>query len=123
MSRGFRVETRGVNQLRKRLRELSSEVRDGAIAAVTEAGDSVAKDMENNVPVDQGDLRSSISSEVNRGNLVAEVGPRGSDVYYGYFQEFGTANMPANPFAQPAYEAERKRFPGRMRKHVGKRLR
>lgn len=118
----FTVSTKGLDKLRKRLKELSEEVREGALAAVTEAGEAVADDMESRVPVDTGDLRAAIRSEVNKGNLVAEVGPRGRDVYYGYFVEFGTSSRAATPFAGPAHAAERKRFPKRMKKHVGRKI-
>lgn len=118
----FTVNTSGMNKLRKRLKSLSGEVREGAVEAVTEAGEAVKSDMMARVPVDSGELLKSIRSEVNKGNLVAEVGPRGPDVYYGYFQEFGTSSVAASPFAGPAHEAERKRFPERMKKHVGKKF-
>ena len=118
----FTIDTHGLKKLRKRLQTLAVEVHEGAEAAVTEAGEAVKDDMEARVPVDKGDLRKSLRSEVNKGNLVAEIGPRGRDVYYGYFQEFGTSTTPAQPFAGPAHEAERKRFPARMKKHVRRKI-
>ena len=78
--------------------------------------------MERRVPIDTGALAESIRAETNRGNLLSEVGPRGRDVYYGYWVEHGHSSMPAQPFSAPAAEAERRRFPDRIRKHVGKHL-
>lgn len=42
------------------------------------------------------------------GETVVEVGPaqKPSDHFYGYFQEYGTAHHPAQPFMRPAFDAE-----------------
>ena len=43
------------------------------------------------------------------GASAVAIGPshRPSDHFYGYFQEFGTANHPAQPFMRPAYDQTR----------------
>jgi HK97 gp10 family phage protein len=57
-------------------------------------------------PVDTGNLRASIDSEVRiegvqEGDLAGFVG---TNVEYAPFQELGTARMEANPFLRPAVE-------------------
>lgn len=120
MARGTHVQIRGLKKLQARADRLVQEVRDAAEAAVTEAAEEVRADMIQNVPTDRGALRDSIRADVDKKTLSAEVGPRGRDQYYGYFQEFGTKNMPAQPFAGPAGEVARKSFPDRLKGHLRK---
>lgn len=51
------------------------------------------------VPVDTGNLRNSITTEVN--GLSGEVG---TEVEYSIFVEYGTIHMSAQPFMIPALE-------------------
>lgn len=122
MARGKHVQVRGLKQLQKRADRLVKEVRDAGEAAVTEEAEEVRDEMVRNVPVDQGDLRDSIRADVDTRTFTAEIGPRGRDQYYGYFQEFGTKNMRAKPFAGPAGEVARRSFPGRLKRHLRKAL-
>lgn len=67
---------------------------------------------EGNPPkTDTGGLVRSISASV--GDLVAEIG---AYINYAVHLEFGTRNMGARPFMQPAMEQERKNFFSKMNK-------
>ena len=50
-------------------------------------------------PVDTGNLRNSITHDVDDGEPAAYIG---TNVEYAPYQELGTINMTANPFLKPA---------------------
>ena len=50
-------------------------------------------------PVDTGNLRNSITHEVDDGEPAAYIG---TNVEYAPYQELGTINMAAQPFLKPA---------------------
>lgn len=122
MARGQHVQVKGLQKLQKRADRLVKEVRVAAERAVSEEAEEVRDEMSRRVPVDEGDLRDSIRADVDKRSLAAEVGPRGRDRYYGYFVEFGTKNMSAQPFAGPAGELARRSFPDRLKRHLRKAL-
>lgn len=80
------------------------------------------------VPVDDGALRDSITTKNAKARRVkgsakferqtgVEIvtGPTGrQEGGYGAFQEFGTVNMPANPFMRPAADSEGERVIGEV---------
>ena len=117
--RGITMQVEGLDQLRERMHELPDEIRAGATAALHEAAEAIESDMRDGVPVDTGTLQESITARVTEADLRADVGPMGQDAYYGAFVEHGTSSQAAQPFAGPAGEAERGRFPDRLREHVG----
>lgn len=53
-------------------------------------------------PVDTGNLRSSITVELDPSGLAAEVGPT---AHYGAHVEYGTVRMAPQPYMQPAIDA------------------
>ena len=92
----------GKNAVRRRMRNAMKRVEERAKALA---------------PVDDGELRESIKTKNAKakqirglgeeGNLVVLTGP--TSVKGGgpqLFQEFGTVNMPANPFMRPAGDSE-----------------
>jgi HK97 gp10 family phage protein len=52
-------------------------------------------------PVDTGDLRNSISHEIDGDGMGGEVGPT---VDYGIWQEIGTSTQPGQPYLGPAFD-------------------
>lgn len=105
-----------MDALYKDLARLSGQVGDAVRRAVTASAEAVAADARPNVPVLTGTARADLDVEVGKGGTSAGVGYR--DVYYGRFVEFGTKDMPAQPALGPAAEAERPRFPERVRNEV-----
>ena len=70
-------------------------------------GEAVAKD---EVAVDTGNLRRSITSEVfDEKKPFARVG---TNVFYAIYQEIGTRHHDAKPFLRPAMEAVRRAVGG-----------
>lgn len=117
-AKGVTVELEGLDDLRAKLEKLPEQARKGAGDALEESAEAIADGMRDGVSVDSGTLRDSINAKVDRGALTAEIGPDNQDADYGYYQEFGTSSMPAQPFALPAAESERGRFPDRVTQHV-----
>ena len=78
--------------------DIYNAIRDSALL--------VERDAKLNCPVDTGNLRASIQTEINETDTeyVAEVG---TNVEYAAFVEFGTKNMEAKPYLVPALEANR----------------
>lgn len=136
------LEIRNVSQLQHKLRALPEEVHDAVVEAVQEEGVRIRDQARENAPMDEGDLRRSIRKRRLERGLDARVGTR---LYYAKFIEFGTKShlirpkdpgsvlaggefgpvkfarhpgTPARPFLQPAAEASRKEFPGRLARKV-----
>jgi HK97 gp10 family phage protein len=77
--------------------------------ALEEEAEAIAEEMRAAVPVDSGELRDSISVDADGSEARITA-----DAPYAAFVEHGTSDTPAQPFAGPAAEAARRRFPLRM---------
>lgn len=107
-------------------------------AAMEQSANEIVDVMRNLAPVDSGDLRNSINwtwGEAPSGALVlgktrksmaAKAGlsltiyAGGGSEFYARFVEFGTVNMPAQPFFYPSWRLGRKRARGRVSRAVNK---
>jgi HK97 gp10 family phage protein len=68
-----------------------------SLTVIGQVGENAAKER---VPVDTGNLRRSITYEVNSGrNPYVRIG---TNVRYGIYQELGTRFHPAQPYLRPA---------------------
>lgn len=67
----------------------------------------IERDAKRNAPVDTGNLRASLSSEVRREGADKIAGYVGTNVKYAPFVEMGTSRMGAQPFLRPAVEENR----------------
>ncbi|RKZ96516.1 MAG: hypothetical protein DRI97_05100 [Bacteroidetes bacterium] len=68
-----------------------------SLSVIGQVGEAAAKER---VPVDTGNLRRSITYEVNSGsNPYVRIG---TNVRYGIYQELGTRFHPAHPYLRPA---------------------
>lgn len=99
----------GLDALLGKLDQLPEQMRRGAERAVAEETDEVADDMRDSVPVDTGALRDGIQAESD-----GLSGQAVSTADHSWAVEGGTSKMPARPFAQPAAERSRNRFPERV---------
>ena len=99
----------GLDRVLAKLKELPQQVRAGAEKAVSDETEEVAQDMRDSVPVDTGALQDGIQAEVD-----GLSGRAASTADHSWAVEGGTSRMPARPFAQPAAERSRGRFPGRV---------
>lgn len=77
------------------------------------------------VPVETGELLAGIEVWFDResGDLVAFVGIRDTDLYWAVWIEWGRKNAAAIPFATPASELARKRWPKHAEKALKKGVR
>lgn len=121
--KGFHVVVEGIDDLYAACRKLKGDARNEALNAVRASARAVKSEMLKRVPVNTGHLKSVITSRSDKHNIIADVGPRsGNKAHYGYWQEFGTSKMKAQPFARPAADKEREKFPQRLRKALKRAL-
>lgn len=123
------------DRLKRRMQAIPAAVRAAVRPALVRSADELADRMKTLVPVEDGTLRSSIRTEPGKDELsikVAAGGPLttkpvrdGADASYDYAlgQEYGTQDMPANPFFWPAYRLSRKRIRNRLRRAIRKAVR
>jgi HK97 gp10 family phage protein len=78
---------------------LADEVDRDMVHPIT---DAVAEDMRDLVPVLSGDLRATIEPEHGEGYGRVWFGDPSTGVDYWGYVEYGTRNMPAQPYARPA---------------------
>jgi len=109
------VTVKGLPQLLLKLARLDGNVRASSGRAVKAETFDVRDDMKRGAPFKTGELRESIQAEYDekliRGRAVATA-------RYAGFVENGTDDTRAQPFAQPAAEVSRRRFPKRTRAEI-----
>lgn len=120
----------GVTQMKAKLAKMPAVVESKVRDAMEKGADEIVAMMKRLVPVDDGDLRDSIgwtwgalpagakvvaktrAAGPNDLRLVIYAGS--NKAFYARMQEFGTQNMPANPFFFPSYRALRDRTKRRV---------
>jgi hypothetical protein len=88
------VDTSEVVALAARLATAAAGIVDEAKTATKTAGDEMLAAMRRDAPVLTGALRASIDGHSAGGDYVA-----GTDVDYGFYQEFGTSRHSPQPWA------------------------
>lgn len=126
----------GLDRLKRKLKRFPAVVEQEIRTAMETSANEIVALAKSLAPVDSGELRNSIgwtwgdapegamvlgTVRGNRsGNLVITIYAGGGDAFYGRFVEFGTQNMPAQPFFYPSYRALRRRARGRVTRSVNK---
>lgn len=110
-------------------------VRARVIPAVQQGADEMVTRMKHLAPEDEGDLRQSIRKEAGPDELSVTVtagghlttkpvrnSEKGNAPEYDYAlgQEYGTAEMPADPFFWPSVNSTKKRVRRRIDRAIGK---
>lgn len=125
-----------VARLRRRLKAIPKGVRK-AVHAQLEANSKELNEAQRRfAPKDDGELRGSmVTEDVSTSTRIAyrvkaggdatrrpiRNSKKGSPTYdYALAQEYGTKNMPANPFFWPPYRAKRKAFAARVNRAAKK---
>lgn len=108
-----KLTTKGFEEYLERIARAGASVDAIAAKALAAGGKVLVDGMQSRVPEDTGNLKSKISMSDPRqdGNFVyIEVGLVEADAKtarYGNAQEFGTANMSAQPYVRPALDSDR----------------
>lgn len=130
MAKKSRGRARGyarMSSLRKKIKRLEPEARQGIKDAMTEVADEILDEAKSRVPVDTGTLKKKLTRQVSRDGMSAKVGVRTKaakrKAYYGKFIELGTSKMPAQPFLTPAYEVVRPKAKVKLKKEIDATLR
>lgn len=108
-----KLEVRGLDALLGKLDALPDQMRASAERAVVDETEEVTQDMRDGAPFLTGELREGMQSEVD-----GLSGRAVSTARHSQFVENGTSRSPAQPFAGPAAERSRDRFPGRVTEYV-----
>lgn len=107
---------RGVSKLRRTLRRLEPEAREGIKHAIEKGAEGIKADMMILIPKDTGETAVLIDKKIARDGLTARIGfvtkKAQKDGYVARFIEFGTKGFPdrnvpaqaARPFMQPAFD-------------------
>lgn len=96
---GRHIDTSEVRALALDLAKAPGKVQRRASQAIRKTAHDIEADAKALAPVDTGNLRNSIGSEV--GLLEAEIGPTAE---YGGYVEEGTSRMAPQPYLRPAYD-------------------
>lgn len=126
---------KGTKRLSHTLKRLPDAVEDAVKPALNKSGDELATTMKRLAPVDEGDLRDSItvtrigettppysqpggSRQAKENEVIVTAG--NSRVRYAHLVEFGTSQAAAQPFFWPAYRLLKKRLKSRISRSIGK---
>ncbi|GAA6190890.1 HK97-gp10 family putative phage morphogenesis protein [Phaeobacter sp. NW0010-22] len=129
----------GLDRFNRRWQAIPKNARINVRAAMEDAATDIVEEMASRAPYLEGELQASIGwtwGEAPKGSLtIGSVGGTnygalritiyvgGGDAFHARFQEFGTANMPANPFFFPVWRARRKRVKGQISRALSKSIR
>lgn len=140
MANTVTVKIEGLSQLGARMKELSADMNKKIARAATGAAASVIKKAATSkVPRDTGNLAKNVIAKrippgesgltsqhivtVRQGKLTEKQKGSGlQDAFYGRFVEFGTVNMPAQPFLRPAFDENKERAIQAMKDRIASRL-
>lgn len=90
-------------------------------AAVRAAGKELQADMKARAPKRTGDLAGSIAITTSGGGSSSGMSVTvRAEKHYGFFNEYGTSKMAANPFGAPAAEAATGPFVAKVTDAAGK---
>lgn len=125
----------GLSRFQKRMRAIPGDVRAAVKPALVKGAGEIAANMRALAPVDEGDLRGSITvtgpgqatppySQPGGTMVVPEnaaaVTAGNSDVRYPHLQEYGTTHHGAQPFFWPGFRLGRKRAANRVKRAMAK---
>lgn len=117
-----KFETRGFRELDRKLAKIAKSLpKAKQLEILADAGEIIAEEARQLVPVDDGILRESISvsddtlggafkmdATLRGKGAVVYIGPRTRsgppDGFYGHMVEYGTVHMSAQPFMRPAFD-------------------
>lgn len=133
------TKVKGLAEYKRRWGAIPATVRKNMRYELEEIAEQIVAQMYSLAPQLTGDLAGSIGwtwGDAPEGSLViGQVGNNkygamritiyagGGDQFYALFQEFGTKNMPANPFFYPVWRVNRRRVRSRVTRAIKKAVR
>ncbi|MGH6862007.1 MAG: HK97-gp10 family putative phage morphogenesis protein [Phyllobacterium sp.] len=121
-----------LERLIKRMNAIPKQMRKAIKPQLDQSAEEMVRLARSVAPRDDGNLQRSIVYQDGPGELAVTVKAggelttrevrSGSNHYYDYAlgQEFGTSEMPAQPYFWPAYRLTKKRIKGRISRAVSK---
>lgn len=106
----------GIAQLKAALDTTQKEIETAARSAIAAEAQAIRTDERAFVPVLTGELQAGIEARVD--GLTAEVGIWDTKLWWAIFIEWGRSSAAAQPFATPAAEIARRRFPQRIETEI-----
>lgn len=99
----MRIDVSGINALARDLTAAGPKAFVPAARVTEKAARDIERDAKAFAPVDTGNLRSSISTDVTvtGRSVLAEIGPTAS---YGEYVELGTSRMAPHAYLGPAFD-------------------
>ena len=121
----MRFEFEGIDELIQQLERTGSNMSDSKADALEAGAEVLQKATQERAPVravNGGTLKANIEiSDIDGEDIYVFVDQQGI-AYYGYFQEFGTSNMTAQPFMAPAFNHSRSQIEQAMAMSLRRRL-
>lgn len=118
------IKLEGMSDLLRNLEQAGNRGQEVAEKALNEGAKILQAKMKQMAPRSAGAgkhlAENIIISAIKDGTI--EVGPQ-KDYFYGFFLEFGTSKMSAQPFAQPAFEASKGQIERKMAEVIRDELR
>lgn len=105
----FRIESSSLKRLALDLHAAPARTRARISVVVRRTAFAVERDAKLLVPVDTGNLKNSITTNV--GEFDAEIGPTAN---YGHYVEEGTSRMAPQPYMGPSAERNAPKFEAAM---------
>lgn len=103
------IELEGMQELLNRLESMGKEGKKIENNALKQAGEVLKEEIQNNAPIDSGNLKENIEMsniKKNKDGSYVQVGTNDKS-WYGKFVEFGTTKMGANPFMSRSFETKK----------------
>jgi len=105
------AEVKNINKLTAKLKQLDRRTRGAVLAeAVLDGAFINEREAKRLCPVDTGNLKNSIRSEVIEQHHHYAIAETGTNVEYAPHVEFGTEEMAAQPFLRPALDENESRI-------------
>ena len=101
------AKIKGLDQWFRKTDNKSKELEESVKSLIAETAYKIESDAKKLTPVDTGNLRRSIKTDIKEDGLTAEIG---TNVEYAIYVEFGTSKQPARPYLTPAYVKQKKKF-------------
>ena len=130
---------KGLDRLNRRWRAIPKNARINVRAAMEDLASDIVEEMWSRAPFRDGVLSGSIGwtwGDAPAGSMtIGKVGGKeygamritiyagGGEAFYARFHEFGTQDMPANPFFFPVWRARKCRVKGRISRAMSKSIR